>query len=110
MNHSWLKDQKFRANNTRYRETGHTCKTPSEYVIWKMDLIQLVYDYMDSEIIQLIMKEAPDPWSSILQPKFCKTVVNFWNTVKYHESTILAMMPQSTNPVSQFHNRAFQTQ
>ena len=39
MNHSWLEDQKFRANNTRYRETGHTHETPSEYVIQKMDLI-----------------------------------------------------------------------
>ena len=33
MNHSWLEDQKFRANNARYRETGHACETPSEYVI-----------------------------------------------------------------------------
>src|ERR1700728_1573062 len=75
-----------------------------------MDLIRLVYDYTDSEIIQLIMKEAPDSWSSILQPKFCKMIVNFQNTVKYHESTLLAMTPPSTNLVSQLPNRAFQTQ
>src|ERR1700683_208268 len=56
------------------------------------------------------MKEALDSWSSILQPKFCKMIVNFQNTVKYHKSTLLAMMPQSTNLVSQFPNRAFQTQ
>src|ERR1700728_2061641 len=75
-----------------------------------MDLIRLVYDYTDSEIIQLIMKEAPDSWSSILQPKFCKMIVNFQNTVKYHELTLLAMTPPSTNSVSQLPNRAFQTQ
>ena len=51
MNHSWLEDQKFRANNARYREAGHTRETPSEYVIRKMDLIRLVYDYTDSKII-----------------------------------------------------------
>ena len=56
------------------------------------------------------MKEALDSWSSILQLKFCKTVVNFQNMVKYHKSTLLAMTPQSTNLVSQFPNRAFQTQ
>jgi hypothetical protein len=60
MNHSWLEDQKFQANNARYWETGHTCETPSEYVIQKMDLIHLVNDYTDSKIIQLIMKEALD--------------------------------------------------
>ena len=39
MNHSWLEEQKFQVNNTCYREAGHTCETPSEYVIRKMDLI-----------------------------------------------------------------------
>ena len=39
MNHSWLEDQKFRANNARYRETGHTRETPSTYIIQKMDFI-----------------------------------------------------------------------
>jgi hypothetical protein len=75
-----------------------------------MDLIHLVYDYTDSEIIQLIMKEVLDSWSSLLQPKFCKTIVQFWNAVKYHESTLLVMTLQLTNPVSQFPNKNFQTQ
>jgi hypothetical protein len=48
MNDSWLQDQKFCANNARYRETGHGHETPSKYIIQKMDLICLVYDYMDS--------------------------------------------------------------
>jgi len=73
-----------------------------------MDLIRLVYDYTDSEIIRLIIKEALDSWSSLLQPKFCKTVVQFQNVIKYHESTLLAMTPQSTNPVTQFPNQGFQ--
>ena len=66
MNHSWLEEQKFRANNTCYQEVGHTRETPSEYVIRKMDLICLVYNYTDSEIVQLIIKEAPDSWSALL--------------------------------------------
>lgn len=94
----------------RYRETGHPCETPSEYVIQKMDLICLVYDYTDSEIIQLIMKETPDSWSSLLQPKFCKMIVQFQNAVKYHESTLLTMTLQLTNLVTLFSNQNFQTQ
>jgi len=67
MSHSWLEDQKFRANTTRYRETGHAHETLSEYIIRKMDLVRLVYDYTDSEIIRLIMKEALDAWFSIIR-------------------------------------------
>ena len=87
-----------------------TCETPSEYVIRKVDLIRLVYDYTDSEIIRLIVKEAPDLWSSLLQPKFCKTVVQFQNAIKYHELTLLAMTPPSTNSATQFPNWGFQGQ
>jgi len=75
-----------------------------------MDLIHLVYEYTDSEIIRLIMKEAPDSWSSLLQPKFCKTIVQFQNAVKYHESTLLTMTPPPTNPVTSYPNKNFQTQ
>jgi len=110
MNHSWLEVQKFRANTTRYREAGYTHETPSEYVSRKMDLIRLVYDYTDSQIIRLITKEALDSWSSLLQLKFRKTVVQTQNAVKYHESTLLAMTPQKTNPATQFPNKNFQTQ
>jgi hypothetical protein len=99
MNHSWLEDQKFRANTAQYWETEHARETPSEYVIRKMDLLWLVYDYTDSEIIRLIMKEAPDAWFSILQAQFYKTLVQFQNTVKYHKSTLLTMpLPTSTTP------------
>ena len=88
MNHSLLNDQKFRANNAWYQEVRHTCKTLSGYVIRKMDLIHLVYDYTGSKISHLIVKEAPNSWSSLLQHKFCKTVVQFHNAIKYHELTL----------------------
>ena len=110
MNHSCLEDQKFRANHARYREAGHTREMPSKYVIRKMDLIRLVYDYTDSKIIRLIVKEAPDSWSSLLQPQFCKMVVQFQNAIKYHESTLLAMTPPLTNSATQFPNWGFQGQ
>ena len=110
INHSWLEEQKFWANNTRYREAGHTRETPSEYIIRKMDLICLVYNYTDSEIVQLIIKEAPDSWSSLLQPNLCKLVMQFQNAVKYHKATLLAMHQPQPNMVTQFPNRAFKSQ
>ena len=75
-----------------------------------MDLICLVYDYTDSEIIWLIMKEALDSWSFLLPLKCCKMIVQFQNTVKYHESTLSTMTLPSPNLVSQSPNRNFQTQ
>ena len=110
MNHSWLEEQKFQADNARYQEAGHTRETPSEYVIRKMDLIRLVYNYTDSEIVRLIIKEAPDSWSSLLQPNLCKLVMQFQNVVKCHEATLLAMHQPQPNVVTQFPNRAFQSQ
>ena len=110
MNYSWLEEQKFQANNTHYWETGYACETPSKYVIRKVDLIHLVYNYIDSEIVQLIIKEAPDSWSSLLQPNHRKSVIQFQNVVKYHESTLLAMSQPLSNVVTQFFNRAFQSQ
>jgi hypothetical protein len=59
MNHHWLEKQKLRANRARFREAGHQRETPSEYVIRKMELLTLVYSYMDTETIQAIMMEVP---------------------------------------------------
>jgi hypothetical protein len=75
-----------------------------------MDLIRLVYNYTDSKIVQLVIKEAPDSWSSLLQPNLCKSVIQFQNAVKYDESTLLAMHQPLPNVVTQFANRAFQSQ
>ena len=110
MNYSWLEDQKFQANNACYQEARYTCETPSEYVIRKIDLIHLVYNYTNSTIVQLIVKEAPNSWTTLLQPNLCKTLVQFQNAVKYHESTLLAMSQPLTNMVTQFPNRVFQSQ
>ena len=110
MNHSWFEEQKFQVNNACYREAGYTHETSSEYVIRKMDLICLIYNYTDSKIVWLIIKEAPDSWSSLLQPNLCKSVVQFQNAVKYHKSTLLAMSQPPPNVLTQFFNRAFQSQ
>jgi len=65
----------------------------------------------------MLLKPRPS-WSSIyighyqkqMVLKFCKTVVQFQNVVKYHESMLLAMTPQTINLATQFLNKNFQTQ
>jgi len=100
MNHHWLEKQKLRANKARFREVGHQRESPSEYIIRKLELIGLVYNYTDLETIQAIMEQVPDSWASILNPQYLKSIMEFQNTVKYHEET-LAKLESPTPPQPQ---------
>ena len=88
MNHHWLEKQKLRANRARFREAGHQRGSPSKYVIRKMELLTLVYSYMDTEMIQAIMMEVPGTWASIINPQYQKMLREFQNAVKYHEESL----------------------
>ena len=88
MNHHWLEKQKLKANRARFREAGHQWESPSEYVIRKMELLTLVYSYMDTETIQAIMMEVPGTWASIINPQYQKMLREFQNAVKYHEESL----------------------
>jgi hypothetical protein len=107
MNHHWLDKQKLRANKARFREVSHQRGSSSEYIIRKLELIGLVYNYTDSETIQAIMEEVPDSWASILNPQYLKSIMEFQNAVKYHEET-LAKLESPTPPQPQrLPNREF---
>ena len=88
MNHHWLEKQKHRANRAMFREARHQQECPSEYVICKMELLTLVYSYMDTETIQAIMMEVPRTWASIINPQYQKTLRKFQNAVKYHKESL----------------------
>ena len=88
MNHHWLEKQKLRANRARFREASHQRESPSEYVICKMELLTLVYSYMDTETIQAIMMEVPRTWASIINPQYQKMLREFQNAVKYHKESL----------------------
>lgn len=49
MNRFWLERQKAQANKARYREPGQSTETPSQYYICKLELLEFVYDYMETE-------------------------------------------------------------
>lgn len=88
-NTQWLKRQKICANLAHYRESEHPQELPSVYVVRKLDLLRIVYNWSDTETIHLIMSKAPSSWSLILQPQFCSTIVEFQNTIKYHEENLV---------------------
>jgi hypothetical protein len=98
MNHHWLEKQKIRAHKARFREAGYQKESPNEYVIWKIDLLSLVYSYADTETIQAIMEEVPGTWTSIINPQYQKTIKEFQNTVKYHEESLEKLEPLISQP------------
>ncbi|TFY50207.1 hypothetical protein EVJ58_g11143, partial [Rhodofomes roseus] len=51
MNKTWLDKQKSKANRAKYRDSTAPRETPSDYYIRKLELLEFVYDYSDSELI-----------------------------------------------------------
>ena len=98
MNHHWLEKRKLRANKARFREPGHQCESPSQYIIHKMELLSFVYSYTDTETIQAIMEEVPGTWASIINPQYQKTLREFQNAVKYHEESLEKLEPMVSQP------------
>ena len=82
MNRSWMDKQKVCANRASYHESGHPQETPVLYVIQKLKLLKLVYDYTDSQLIVEIMSTAPAYWNQVLDSQQCVDVDDFLNGVK----------------------------
>src|ERR1700683_4270317 len=99
MNHHWLEKQKLRANKARYRESGYQRKSPSDYIIHKMELLSLVYTYTDTEMVRAIMQEVPDSWASVINPQYQSTIREFQNAVKYHEESLEKLEPPVSQPL-----------
>ncbi|THU95721.1 hypothetical protein K435DRAFT_588146, partial [Dendrothele bispora CBS 962.96] len=91
MNRKWAEVMRKKANRARYRETGHTRETPSEYYIRKVELLNTAYDLDDSEIISEVMEGAPANWSTILTTQSYDTGMDFQSAIKYHEDTLLEL-------------------
>ena len=89
MNNQWLERQKIHANLARFRETGHGRETPTAFVIRKLELIRTVYNFNDTECIQMVMREVPVSWGPIVQPHLCKNLFDFRSVIKYHKSNLI---------------------
>ena len=91
MNNDWMSKQKLKATRAKFQEAGYSHELPSEFVIRKRELVSLLWDYSDTELIQLVMESVPSTWHSILHTGFMKTFTQFQNAVKYYEETLLKM-------------------
>ncbi|TDL20741.1 hypothetical protein BD410DRAFT_725294, partial [Rickenella mellea] len=85
MNRAWLDRQKSLAINASFQQPGHANETASDYVNRKVGLLDLVYDYTDSELMIEVLKTAPESWSKLLDTQRFPTFHLFQDAVSWHE-------------------------
>jgi hypothetical protein len=88
MNRAWLDRQKKRAFEAHYREKNHSHEKPTDYIYRKMQLLDLVINFNDSEMIMEIMESAPPFWAQIIDTQRLVTVEQLQDAVKYHEERL----------------------
>jgi len=66
----WPEKQKFEPTKKDLEKPVIQRKSPSQYVIRKLKLVGLVYNYTNSKTIQAIMEEVLDLWASILNSQY----------------------------------------
>ncbi|QRW06065.1 Retrovirus-related Pol polyprotein from transposon [Ceratobasidium sp. AG-Ba] len=90
MNRTWLDKQKGKATRAHYREPGHANETPSDYIIRKKKLLQMVFKLTKTELILEILNGAPQYWRTIMDTSRIESFREFQATVKYHEETLIS--------------------
>ena len=95
MNRVWMDKQKVLANKAAYREEGYSEEYPIQYVIRKLKLLRLVYDYTDSQLIVEVMSTAPQYWNQVLDTQRCVDLEDFMTGIKYHEEALVDMDDES---------------
>ncbi|KAF9014561.1 hypothetical protein BDZ89DRAFT_962750, partial [Hymenopellis radicata] len=94
MTKRWWEKLRKRAGDARFRESGHTKETPSEYFIRKADLLNTAYNFNDSEMISEIMQGAPSQWNMILTTHLYQSVVDLQHAMRFHEEALIDCLPQ----------------
>lgn len=90
MNRIWLDKQKNRALHATYRQSAHSHESPTEYVIRKLRLLNLIGNYSDSQLIIEIMNGAPAYWNRIIDARRCVDFIDFQTAIKYHEDSLIS--------------------
>ena len=76
-------------NKVSYHDSSNGRELPSKYAIQKVELLQFVYNYTDSELINEIMEGAPSYWTPIVTPHLYQTLEQFQLAVKFHKDSLM---------------------
>ena len=107
MNPAWADRMQRKALQAKYRESGHSKETPSEYYIRKVELLSLVYNLAPSQIMVEVLDKAPLLWGTVLTPAKYATLAEFQTGIKYHEELLIKFGDQSTDRKPPYHSRTY---
>ncbi|KAF8594096.1 hypothetical protein BDV93DRAFT_459670, partial [Ceratobasidium sp. AG-I] len=63
---TWVANAKSKALAAKYRDSNHSRETPSQFLMRKKELIDMVHQWNDVDIIAEIAKSAPNQWRTIV--------------------------------------------
>lgn len=99
MNRKFWEELKSKAMHATYQDWGHAREMPSEYYIQKKELLKLTGKWDDVSLISEIIEGALEIWTTILTTELYSTIVEFQNTIRFHEHTLMKL----SNPLQPPH-------
>jgi hypothetical protein len=88
MNRAWMDRQKRRALEAHYRDKANPREKPTDYLYRKVELLDTVMDFTDSELIMEIMENAPAFWAQIIDTQRMRNLEDLQDAIKYHEERL----------------------
>ena len=89
LNLHWFNTQTTKALAASYRQSGHHSERPTDYFYRKLELLQTVNDWTDLQLIQEILKNAPDYWKTIINTTNMTDLMQLQDALQLHEHTLL---------------------
>jgi len=88
MNRAWMDRQKRRALEAHYRDRANPKEKPTDYLYRKVELLDTVMDFTDSELIMEVMESAPAFWAQIIDTQRMRDLEDLQDAIKYHEERL----------------------
>jgi hypothetical protein len=95
MNRSWMDRQKRRAFNARFRDSSAPNESPCDYFYRKLQLLNTIADWTDSQLISEIMESAPDFWVQIIDTQRLESLEDLQDAIAYHEERLASSRSQA---------------
>jgi hypothetical protein len=80
--------QKRRAFAAQFRDSSAPNESPSDYFYRKLQLLNTVSDWTDSQLITEIMESAPDSWVQIIDTQRLGSLEDLQDAIAYHEERL----------------------
>jgi hypothetical protein len=85
---TWVANAKSKALAAKYRDSSHSRETPSQFLMRKKELIDMVHQWNDVDIIAEIAKSAPNQWRTIVNHEEMTEWSSYFAKIKEQEDLL----------------------